>query len=60
MNPNISKYPSNHPHLHNRSQEQKFLEESHQAVATVLHAIIPSTGDNMLHDFKKDKHKNNK
>jgi hypothetical protein len=52
MDPNISKYPSNHPHLHNSSQEQKFLEESHQAVATVLHAIFPTTGDNMLH-FKK-------
>lgn len=60
MDPNISKYPSSHPHLHNRSQEQMFLEESHQGVGTILHAMFPSTGDNMLHDVKKDEHKNNK
>jgi hypothetical protein len=53
MDPNISKHSSNHPHLHNRSQEQMFLEESHQGVETILHAVFPSTGDNLLHDLKK-------
>jgi len=53
MDPNTSKYPANHPYLNNRSQEQMFLEESYQGVGTVLHAMFPSTGDNMLHDFKK-------
>jgi hypothetical protein len=52
MDPKLSKYPTNHPHLHNRSQERTFLEESHQRVGTVLHAMFPSTGDNMLLDFK--------
>jgi hypothetical protein len=53
MDPNISNYPSNHPHLHNMSQEQMFLEEPYQEVGTVLHAVFPSTDVNMLHDFKK-------
>jgi len=37
-----------------------FLDESYQGAGSVLHAMFPSTGDNMLHNFKKDEHKNNK